>query len=548
MSRKNKVDDEELELLAHINNIQKHQQDNLSLRMVELETELERLNEDAINTSNELDDLIEIFENMEQNPNDYDINFTEEDIEEALTLSSDELTEIKAKIPKYDELDYIEFNDDWNAFLLNNKEYANDYWIDLYADPFKELLSEEELKEIKDIIDNQYGLKDLNLDKYDYMFASLSGILCGLIDVFFIGEPLKAKKRRMREMKGANSTDLAKLQDSKLNQKVHDGFDSIVKKFADFIYEYDKKHGNLVKNKNKKFTSVSGAIGYLEERFKVNYDARYAKDLGLSSDDVTLNPMNHHLKSLAHQPDIIGLFFSLLDQFRDTTTVIDGGKIKIIKNPSGGFELKGKDFKGKILCGFLNWLGHLMSDMVGSSGARGHVGKTGAGIPAPFYALTQFMTANVKDKNDIPVTFAKIAETVFKDGYDLRFVTTLAIPVALNELLIRVFWSIKEIFYHKRNISEILKINTSKEIDRLLLVGHGALCMIDGVDAFVRSGGGKNLVVMFSRMNLVGWARFGIAAFKETVNVYSYHANMKKLDDDLEAEWIELLKESKNIK
>ncbi|MCB6940007.1 hypothetical protein, partial [Agathobacter rectalis] len=69
--------------------------------------------------------------------------------------------------------------------------------------------------------------------------------------------------------------------------------------------------------------------------------------------------------------------------------VIDGGKIKIIKNPSGGFELNGKDFKGKILCGFLNWLGHLMSDMVGSSGARGHVGKTGAGIPAPFYALTQ---------------------------------------------------------------------------------------------------------------------------------------------------------------
>lgn len=112
MSRKNKVDDEELELLAHINNIQKHQQDNLSLRMVELETELERLNEDALNTSNELDDLIEIFENMEQNPNDYDINFTEEDIEEALTLSSDELTEIKAKIPKYDELDYIEFNGD----------------------------------------------------------------------------------------------------------------------------------------------------------------------------------------------------------------------------------------------------------------------------------------------------------------------------------------------------------------------------------------------------------------------------------------------------
>ncbi|GEP79654.1 hypothetical protein I6J04_06755 [Staphylococcus carnosus] len=544
MIKKNRVDDEELELLAHLNNIQADQQDKLSLRMKELEIEFDNLNEDALNTSEELDELIEIFEDMEKNLDDYEINFTEEDIEEAMTLNSDELEEINASITQYEQLDYVEFNDDWDEFLLNNKNYANDYWIDLHADPFKELLTEEELKEIEDIIDNQYGLKDLKLDKYDYMYASLSGILCGLIDVFIIGEPLKAKKRRFREIKGKNINNL---QDSTLNQKVQQGFDSIVKKFADFIYEYDKKHGNLVKNKTKKFDSVSGAIGYLEERFSVNYDARYAKDLGLSSDDIKLNPLNHHLKSLAHQPDIIGLFFSLLDQFMDTTTVIDNGKIKIIKNPNGKFELKGKDFKSKIVCGFLNWLGHLFSDVAGSSGTRGHANKIGAGVPAPFYALTQLMTANVKDKNGVPVTFAKIAETVFKDGYDLRFATTLAIPVALNEIFIRIFWSIKEIFYHKRSVKDILKINRSREIDRLLLVGHGSLCMVDGIDAFARSGGGQNLVVMFSRMNIVGWARFGLAAFKETLNVYQYHSNLRKLDNDLEKEWNELLNNSRRI-
>lgn len=85
-------------------------------------------------------------------------------------------------------------------------------------------------------------------------------------------------------------------------------------------------------------------------------------------------------------------------------------------------------------------------------------------------------------------------------------------------------------------MKEVLKINTSREMDRLILVGHGALCTIDGVDAFIRSGGGQNLVSMFSRMNLIAWTRFGLAAFKETVNIYSDISNLKKFDEDLEKE------------
>lgn len=252
-----------------------------------------------------------------------------------------------------------------------------------------------------------------------------------------------------------------------------------------------------------------------------------------------MTPKNHHLKSLGHQPDIIGLFFSILDQFLDTTSVTSDGKIQIIKNPKrdNKIKLKGKDFKSKVLCGTLNWLGHLMSDVGGSSGTRGHKDKVGAGIPIPFYELTQLITLKVKDKDDIPVTFAKIAEKIFENGYDFRFGVTLAIPVVLNELFIKTFWMIKAIFCHQRSMKEVLKINTSREMDRLILVGHGALCTIDGVDAFIRSGGGQNLVSMFSRMNLIAWTRFGLAAFKETVNIYSDISNLKKFDEDLEKEW-----------
>src|SRR5699024_6783352 len=243
---------------------------------------------------------------------------------------------------------------------------------------------------------------------------------------------------------------------------------------------------------------------------------------------------------------------SILDQFRHTTTVVDNGKITTHitpkfegKNGKKNFELQGHTFIAKILCGVVNWLGHLMSDLVGSSGTRGHENKKGAGIPMPFYGLTQLMAFNIsKGKNDMPTTFAKITEQVYVNGYDARFGATLAIPVVLNEVIIRLFWTIKQVYYNNKQLKSVLKINKSREMDRLLLVGQGTLCLVDGIDAFARSGGGQNFVLMLSRMNLVGWTRFGMCAFKETANIYTDSKNLKKLDRDLEKEWELLLKSS----
>ncbi|PNZ70602.1 hypothetical protein E2556_01340 [Staphylococcus croceilyticus] len=528
--------DEELKKYANVLKINRHQQENVGKRVTELEKETSNLSNITDNNSRMLDELLLQAESLDKEALS---QISKADVNNALKITKEDQILIDKNSKVYNKIDAVEFGSNWDEFLENNYDYAQKYNISLNEDPFEELLTEEEKSRIIAKVRDQYNLAPLKLDKYDYLFASLSGILSGLIDVFLIGEPLKAKKQRLRSMKGYNKEQLAALEDSKLNKHVHKKVDNIIMKFTDFVYEYDKKHDLLVKNTRKKYDSVAGAIGYLEERFKVPYDARYAKDLGVSSEDLNMNPKNHHLKSLAHQPDIIGLFFSILDQFLDTTSVVEQGKIKIIKNPQkeNKIELRGSDFLSKILCGVLNWLGHLMSDIGGSSGTRGHENKIGAGIPMPFYELTQLITLKVKDKDGIPVTFAKIAEHAYTNGYDFRFGVTLAIPVVLNELFIRVFWCIKEVFYHQRPLKEILKINTSREIDRLLLVGHGALCAVDGIDAFIRSGGGQNLVFMLSRMNLVAWTRFGIAAFKETVNIYSDLSNLKKLDEDLEKEW-----------
>lgn len=575
---KNKLSEENLNLYANLLKNQKNQQDDVKNRIIEIGDKLNNLNNINENNSENIDALLKMAENIDQE-SEIDLNYT--DINQAMSLTNEENSRIEKLIEEFDDINVVNYVDDWNSFVNNNFEYAENFGINIDNDPFKELLTESEQQEIVDRMKSEYNLAPLQLDKYDYLVASLSGILSGLIDVFFIGEPLDSKKMRatlnnkkrhenlrsslkekgfsneeikekLKKEVDINKDKVKSMSDSKLNKKIGEAYDKIVFKFASFVYEYDKKQDQLLANKNKKFDNIAGAIGYLEKRFKVPYDARYAKDLNISNSELNMLPRNHHLKSLGHMPDIFGLFFSILDQFRHTTTVIDKGKIQSHITPKleekGGkknFELQGHTFVAKILCGVMNWFGHLMSDLVGSSGTRGHEGKKGAGIPMPFYGLTQLMASNVPNgKNDIPTTFAKITEQVYVNGYDARFGATLAIPVVLNEMIIRLFWTIKQVYYHKKQLKDVFVINKSREIDRLLLVGHGTLCMVDGIDAFTKSGGGYNLVLMLSRMNLVGWTRFGMCAFKETVNLYKDSSNLKKLDKDLEEEWKVLFKSS----
>lgn len=87
------------------------------------------------------------------------------------------------------------------------------------------------------------------------------------------------------------------------------------------------------------------------------------------------------MMSLAHSPDIIGLFFSILNQFTSTASFVANGRLVTVATDT--FELQGGNFIMKIMCGIANWFGHLMSDVAGSSGSHGR----GTGIVMPFYEL-----------------------------------------------------------------------------------------------------------------------------------------------------------------
>ena len=194
--------------------------------------------------------------------------------------------------------------------------------------------------------------------------------------------------------------------------------------------------------------------------------------------------------------------------------------------------LHGGNFIAKVFCGIANWFGHIMSDWTGSSGTVGQGGR-GTGVPISFYNLFQII--NVGEFGQHKQTFATITSKVFENGYDARHAITMAIPVLINELLIRFMYTMKARFYHQKDWIDCIPKGSVPELRRMLLVGHGTLCLIDGADAYIRSGAGVDMVEFLSRTNLIGWVRFGQLAYKE---IYAWY-NSGHIDADAVDEYID---------
>lgn len=352
-----------------------------------------------------------------------------------------------------------------------------------------------ELQKLQDTIDSIKALKP-DCDKIDYVVAAGSGALCGIIDVFLIGKP----------------------GDSPLGDITDKWFSNRVQGFAKLC---GWKGGN-----------EKSAIGFLERKFKVPYDQRGANDGAYPY----VTPSDHHFKSLAHNPSLLGLFFSILDQFTNQSHFVSNGELIALQVVDSKFELKGSNIPSKLFCGFINWFGHIMSDVSGSSGGKGR----GSGIPSPLWTWINDIIA-IKAKLGIPISefdksYNELAVEIFTQGYDFRFQSAQVIPVLVNELIVRVFYAVRRLIRYFSNNSkeerswkmmwQTCKPFSNPTIRRMLTVAHGTFCLIDIGDATIRgfaTGGGVfNPVEFFLRINVAGIGRFTISLFGEAKDEIKY--------------------------
>ncbi|GHT78023.1 hypothetical protein FACS1894104_0580 [Actinomycetota bacterium] len=367
----------------------------------------------------------------------------------------------------------------------------------------------------------EYDASLIKADKWDCSIAAASGILAGMLDVFWVGE-FSLKRGR----------DVAS-----------HGVDNFVVKTAKLL--------------GFKKDDLTGAVIFLEDKFRIPSDGN-TPDFG--------GGKQHHLRDFAHHPTIAGLMFSLLTQFtyKSYGTDVNGAFI-IVDVPEKSKAFIGTDVPTKIFFGTITWFFHLISDVAGSSGTAGKSG--GTGIPGTLLALAKelsvlpvFENINVGD-NPISVFLSKLfngtllakhdeSGKIIKDTelkFDLRGelgvgveIGRQSIPNVINQCTVRTFYlfrrlgleiknsdikSIEDL--NKLNPQNFLPRNDSRCMARMLTISSGVFFVVDTGDAAIRAavrnprGGASFFKDFLFRINFAGIANFTFAIVNDAKYIKS---------------------------
>lgn len=398
---------------------------------------------------------------------------------------------------------------------------------------FSNFLSNEDLRKIN-IEFNESLNQGIKCDALEYYMAGIMGLITGIIDILFVKTP----------------------NESLLTNKSDNMFEDIVIKIANkrkrTIFEAEMRNGEHIDEDYMPINNIKSAIGYLERCFFIPYDQTATENIRkklfyrFEETVSNLSADNHHAKSLGHYPDIFGLIASICNQFTNTSTFLDNqkGRIIVVNGTKEEFELQGDDIPSKIYCGCLNWFFHCISDVSGSSGSK----SRGQGLPLPFTEFFQLCNfGKLKNDKEQNQTFATVMTRVYEEGYDLRHGMSCALPVIINDTLIRLVFVLKKFFVDDLKLEEIIE---SKEfnatIQRMTTVSAGVMCLTDVIEASVTSWG--NWVQFFSHLNIKGWNHLAFQCAKELYVISDLEmTNISRVVEENSIEWDRLLQKSNKL-
>lgn len=369
-------------------------------------------------------------------------------------------------------------------------------------------------------LDKQIDMLESHADTLDYLVAACSGLLCGALDVLWVGEFDLSRGR------AASS----------------EAINGLVTRIARAV----GCDGN----------DLQGAVRFLEKLAPIPSDAS-TSDFG--------GGLQHHLRDFAHHPTLAGLAFSLLTQFTGKVYGVNtAGAFLVLDVPERALGLIGDTVPEKMLFGTLRWFLHLASDMAGSSSTAGLSG--GTGIPGPLLSLVKELSATPLFRNvsvgDVPLpellsklfNGTLLAEHdasghIIKDTqlrFDLRGelgalseLGRQAIPVIANECIVRGFYLLRHLAseiarVHPRTLGDMRGISWkdvkpfgNPTVDRMLTIATGVFTGVDVAAAATSE-------TWWLSVNYVGVCRFAVAVGKDVS--WSLKArDLKRIRDAYEA-------------
>lgn len=413
----------------------------------------------------------------------------------------------------------------------------NESEIKVSIETTNQLLLQDNSLEIDSLIFNVHSGIELltpKADKIDYLIAVASGLLCGALDVLWVGE--------LDLLSGT--------------EKARKSIDSFVMKAAE-------RQGWKNEGSKSQTEKIQAAVAFLEKKFQMVGDTVTGEFGGARQ---------HHLRDFSHHFSPVGLWFSILGQFTGQTygTGTDGSFIHVDIAKENQWMI-GTTVPEKIMNGIVNWFFHLVSDMAGSKNTAGLSG--GTGIPGPILSLAKEISSipffhDASNSEKISklfngTLFAErdangkiIQESVL--GFDLRAELGLAyelgrqsLPVIANDIFVRTFYMIrhfaasikKEEITSVRDVlgldwSSIKPFNNST-IDRMLTISSSVFTTVDiGTELVKNIKYGDPRVILavtIKNSNKAGLIRVGFAIKNELGYTYK-RINLKKIKKAFEKE------------
>ncbi len=344
-------------------------------------------------------------------------------------------------------------------------------------------------------------------------------------------------------------------------------------------------------------------MAFLATKFLADSDSPHARKLGLLFDeDIDPESRGRSFRAFGRELSLLGVFFAILGEFTNTAPTGGAGKLHFMHDKDAGAGLHGNTPAEKIFCGIANWLGYQLFSRYDAVEAMqqalpalgiptpvaGLHGNTPAekifcgianwlgyqlfsrydaveamqqalpalGIPTPVWTMIKQYAMQARD---IPLPaprflerFQQLANQVYEQGYDVRFLAAQSVPVLLNEAITRLFYAVRRLFAYASSTNpgdfsmqamwEACEPFSNSTVQRMLTVAHGTFCLLDTTDAAIRgavTGAGTfNVREFMMRLNLVGAGRFAISLYGEGVRAVALQtAGTNPGDFSMQAMW-----------
>ena len=273
-----------------------------------------------------------------------------------------------------------------------------------------------------------------DLDRWDYSIAGGCGLVAAMLHLLCVNAPASPTAKWTKEVDGV------------FNRWVQEAFNHFL--------------SPEVSRELSRLNSIGGA------------DASAVAQL-VGAPPRSLNPRNHRLRALSHDP-VLGFLFGVLDMRRGTCTVVNDGRLTI--HPARSQPVDGSLFT---LLGRL--FGHLLSDV----NAPSSQGNRGMGLPAPLMGVLRMFDGLPVGDSDL----GKQVEYWYVNGYDFRQFCATSIPVLIMEVMMRVFYAVKQVKLNGASLGEALvetmPMKMNPRFRMMLVMAHGTVAAVNGARVYV---------------------------------------------------------------